>query len=463
LSSQRSQFLELFFNPHSISVVGASPDENKLGNILMHNLLDNGFPGRIYPVNPAHDQVMGLPCYRSISDIPEVTDLSLILLPARLVSSSLREHAKRAIRNVIVLSAGFSEVGEEGAALQREIESISKETGIRIIGPNCLGIFDNISKLDTFFVPRNMIQRAPIGNISLASQSGSFVGHLMDILAFEGIGVARVITYGNRVDVDEVDTLHYFADDEKTKIVGLYIEGLKSGQDFVRAASYCSSKKPVLVLKTGKSESVSSAIASHTGALAGSYAAYHAAFRKASLVEVESELEFVDACKVISMLPRARADRVLIIGHAGGLGLTLADFCLKQGLRVPHITPGIIQRLKSHVLPYASLVNPVDITASGTDDQTSSVLEEAFVKGNFADIAIYVGVWGLPQSTDRIAEILKEALVKSGKPVLVASVEGKKCIEKLHLFHSAGIPAFLSLERAAKAAKLTLSLRNKVK
>ncbi len=455
---QRSKLLEPFFNPHSIAVVGASPDQGKLGNFLICNILENGFSGKVYPVNPRCDQILGLLCYRSVSEIPEATDLSVILLPAKSVADSLREHARKGIHNVIVLSAGFKEAGPVGEALELQLATISQELGIRVLGPNCLGIFDNVSKLDTFFVPRELIQRPYLGEISLASQSGSFVGHLMDVSAFEGIGVARVITYGNRMDIDETDALYYFADDEKTKVVGLYIEGVKDGQEFLRAASYCSSKKPVVVLKTGRSELISTAVSSHTGALAGSYSAYKAAFQKVSFIEVNSEVEFVDMCKVVSMLPKAHGRRVLILGHAGGLGLTLADLCLNEGLEIPSASKNLIRALRTRVLPFASLVNPIDLTASGTDDQAAFVLEEAFVKRNFADIAIYIGVWGLPQASDKIAQILKTASIKSGKPILVASLEGKKCIEKQGVFHSIGIPVFLSLERAAKAARETFLL-----
>jgi acetyl-CoA synthetase (ADP-forming) len=451
--------LEPFFNPRSIAIVGASSVPGKLGTLVLKNTIEQGFEGKIFPINPSLTEAFGITCYPSISSLPVVPDLSVVLIPAEKVVSSVREHARKGIRNIIIMSAGFKEVGQAGKSREDELSSLVKEHGLRIIGPNCLGIYDNISKLDTFFVPRDLIHRPMKGGISLASQSGSFVGHVMDLCEFEHVGIARVITYGNKVDVDEVDALNYFASDPSTKVVGLYIEDVKTGVEFLTASEYCSGEKSVIVLKTGKHEEIERAVTSHTGAIAGSYNAYTSAFRKANLIEVDSETSFVDACKAVSLLPVPRGNRVLILGHAGGIGLTMADLCLSCGLEVPELKQDFIYLLRDKTLYFASLTNPIDLTASGTDEQAESVLEEIFVKrADLYDICIYLALWGLPQSSDEIGSILKNAMCESGKPIIVATLEGKKCLEKREVFESVGIPVFLSLERTAKVAKILSSL-----
>ena len=306
--------LNSFFNPKSVAIIGASSKPGKLGSYVVRNIVSQGFKGKIYPINPDVNEVFGLKCYPSLAELPEVPDLSVILIPASQVVPSLKDHQKKGVNHVIVMSAGFKEIGEQGKVLEDEIKNLINSNGIRLVGPNCLGIFDNISRVDSFFLPRDLIQRPNTGVVSLASQSGSFVAHIMDLASFEHLGISRVLAYGNKADVNEVDALEYFADDPHTKVVGLYLEDVVDGREFVRAAQYCSAKKPVIVLKTGKFDSLKHALTSHTGAIAGSYNSYVSAFRRSSLIEVHSEIEFIDACKAVALLPKARGNRVLILG-----------------------------------------------------------------------------------------------------------------------------------------------------
>lgn len=445
--------LENFFNPKSVAIVGASATPRKLGTIVLENMALQGFKGEIYPVNPKLTHIGALQCYRKISDLPVIPDLSIVLIPAESVVESLKEHAEKRIKHVVVMSAGFKETGKEGEHLQDQLLAIAKQNQMRIIGPNCLGIFDNASRIDTFFIPRSLIQRPDYGGVSLASQSGSFVGHLMDLASFEHLGISRVVNYGNRIDVDECDALYYFAEDPKTRVVGLYLEGITDGKKFLNAAGYCTSYKPVVVLKTGKHESIDHALTSHTGSIAGRYTFYKAAFKKSRMIEVTSEVEFVDTCKAILSLPRAKGNRVLIVGHAGGLGLTVADLCISEGLQIPEVSGDFGQSLNEGTLPYASVTNPIDLTASGTDDNAQFIFQRALVDSDFADIGIYLALWGLPQSSERIGDILSDVMKKSGKPIVVATLEGKKCVEKRFVFESKNIPVFFSLERAVRVAK----------
>jgi acyl-CoA synthetase (NDP forming) len=446
--------ISFFFNPRSIALVGASEKEGSLGRAIVENLIKRGFQGKIFPVNPAFEVILGIKSYPDIMSLPETPDLSVVLIPAKDSPRSLESHGIKGIKNVIIISAGFRETGESGRKLEQEILRIAKRYRIRVVGPNCLGVFDNVSHLDTFFVPEELVKRPAAGVIALASQSGSFAGHAMDLASFEHLGICRVITYGNRIDVNEADALDYFSNDPNTRAVGIYIEGVDRGREFLAAAKRCARIKPVVVLKTGKYEATRAGITSHTGVIAGSYAAYKAAFVKAGLWEADSLESFIDFLKATTLLPLAHGKRALIVGHAGGLGLTMADHCISHGLEVPKIDGLLLKKLKEIALPYASVLNPVDLTASGTDEQTRLVLNQAIVESDRFDLGIYLALWGLPQSSDRIGRIILESMRASGKPIVVASLSGETCLRKRDVFESIGVPVFLSLQRAANVAAL---------
>ncbi|MHB1908829.1 MAG: acetate--CoA ligase family protein [Nitrososphaerales archaeon] len=449
--SAQKRLLDGFFNPRSISIVGASPERGKLGTLVVQNLIAQGYRGKIFPVNPSAKEILGIKCHKDVGLLPVVPELSIILIRSDLVPACLREHAKKGVKRIIVMSAGFKEIGPEGAKIESELIKIARENHQRLIGPNCLGIYDNLSRVDTFFVPRELVERPAPGSASIVSQSGSFAAHMMDLASFERLGIGRVITFGNKADVSERDALYYFADDRSTKVVGLYLESVTGGKEFIEAAEYCSLRKPVIVLKGGRHEETSNALMSHTGAIAGSYSIYKASFHKAFLLEVSSEVEFLDCLKAASLLPKAKGRRVLIIGHAGGMGLIAADLCISHGLCVPETSPSLSSKLRGLALSYASVRNPIDLTASGTDDQTRAVLNRALLSEDF-DIGIYLALWGLPQSVDAIGEIVSSAMKRSGKPIVVATMEGRKCREKRSVFESLGVPVFPSIERAVVAA-----------
>src|SRR3989338_5592519 len=259
--------ISFFFNPRSIAVIGASPIPGKLSYVILENLKKGGFLGAIYPVNPKYKFINEKRCYSSIAEIGSDIDIAVIALPAHVVAESLKSAGKK-VKGAIIVSSGFKEMGDEGIKLEQDIKEIAEKNRIRVMGPNCLGIYDTISNVDTFFIPRDRIGRPDKGGISIISQSGSFAGTIMDELAYEGIGVARVISYGNRVDVGETDCLEFLAGDGATKIIALYIESVDDGRRFVDAASRCTRKKPVIAVKVGKRGAGVYAARSHTGAMA---------------------------------------------------------------------------------------------------------------------------------------------------------------------------------------------------
>lgn len=445
--------LSYLFNPGSIAIIGASEKTGNLSGLILQNLQRACYRGKLYPINPLYKEVYGIKCFPSVTAVPGKIDLAVIAIPAPNVPKVLKECGDKGIGSVIIVSSGFRESGGKGVELEKVIIEISKEMRIRIVGPNCMGVYNPLSCLDTFFIPHERMGRPGPGPVAILSQSGSFAVTFLDILAYEGIGVSKVVNYGNRIDIGESELLHYLADDEMTKIVALYIESIENGKDFVKAASYCSERKPVVAFKAGKRESGASAARSHTGAMAGRYEVYKAAFRKAGVVEAETYGELLDACKILSFQKPAKGKRVLIVTDGGGIGVAIADLCSEHGLETPELSNEIKERMRKKLPDYYSLTNPIDLTGSATDDEYGFVLKEALSEDYF-DLAIVTALWGPPALTDRLIDIIAEAEEITGKPLLICSIGGRYTLSKKELFERKGLPVFPSPERAVKAASL---------
>jgi acyl-CoA synthetase (NDP forming) len=446
---EKSSDVSFFFNPKSIAIVGASPNHGKLSYVILESLKRIGFPGVIYPVNPKYTSISDLRCYSSVMEIGEGIDLAVIAVPAPLVLSALID-AGRKIKGAIIVSAGFKEAGEEGRRLEEGIKDLSQREGIRIMGPNCMGLYDTISKVDTFFIPAERIGRPGRGGVSILSQSGSFAATIMDEMASEGIGVARVVSYGNRVDVGESDYLGFLADDKDTRVVALYMESVDDGRRFIEAASRCARKKPVIAVKVGKREAGVSAARSHTGAMAGRYEIYRAAFRKAGIIEVAGYEGLKDACKVLNIWGQVKGKRVLIISDGGGIGVGIADACEEMGLEVPPLKEAARKRLSKRFPNFYSFGNPIDLTGSATDDDYVTALKDGLKDG--FDIAIVALLWGPPQLTDGLVGRLSEAIRDSDKPVIICSPGGRFTCNMNRAFGERGIPVLTTPESAARAA-----------
>lgn len=444
--------LDFFFNPKSVAIVGASPAKGKISNIIIQSLKASGFPGAVYPVNPNYPVVEGAECYRSIAAINEDIDIAVFAVPAASTPDALRQAGTR-VKGAIIVGGGFSEMGQEGGRLQEEIKAIARERSIRVIGPNCMGIYDAVSRLDTFFLPPERIRRPAKGVLSIISQSGSFAVTAMDELAAEGIGIARVVSYGNKADVNETDCLKFLAGDGHTGAVALYIESIEDGAGFIEAARECALKKPVIALKVGRYGAGASAARSHTGAMAGRYEAYRAAFKKAGVVELGGYEDFVNGCKAFGSLRPASGNRAVIITDGGGIGVDLADTCQAMGLKVPRLDIALTRALEAVFPPFFIASNPVDLTGSATDALYAEALEKTLSTDSF-DIAIVVALWGPPGLTDGFAGAIASKASSIGKPVVVCAPGGAWSREKNRLFMEYGLPVFPTPEGAARAASI---------
>ena len=440
--------ISFFFNPQSIAIVGASPTPGKPSHVIMENLKRMGYPGAVYLVNPNYESINGVRCYRSLSEIEAVIDVAIFALPAPLVMKVM-ERADN-IRGAIIVSAGFKETGAAGTKLEDKLRELGVRKGIRIIGPNCMGIYDAVSKIDTFFTPVERVGRPVKGSISILTQSGSFAELIMVELAAQDIGVARIVSYGNRVDVGESDCLEFLTNDRATSVVAIYMESVDDGKRFVEVAAHCSSKKPVVVVKVGKREAGMHAARSHTGAISGRYEIYKAAFKKAGIIEVTGYEGLKDAITVLDACELVAGKRVLIVTDGGGVGVSIADACEDLGLEVRELSEETRKRLSAHLIGFSATGNPIDLTGSAIDADYVNALEEG-LKEQF-DLAIVTVLWGAPEITEKLIDDLKAVRDHHHVPFLICTPNSEFARSMATRFEEHGMPVFFTPESAARAA-----------
>ncbi|MFH8080362.1 MAG: CoA-binding protein [Candidatus Aenigmatarchaeota archaeon] len=436
-----------FFNPKSVAVIGASREENKLGHIIFRNFFENGFR-KLYPINPNAEEILGVKCYKSILDVKEKIDLAIIVVPAKIVPQVLTECVKKKTPSVIIISSGFSEIGDEGKKIEEQLKQIIAKSGTRVIGPNCIGIYDAYSRVDTLFLSKDRCGRPGKGNISFISQSGAVGSTILDIFYSSGIGISKFISYGNGMDVSEAELLEYLGKDKTTKVIIAYIEGLKSdGRKFLEKAK--KAKKPIIVLKSGKGEKGAKAVSSHTGSLAGERKIYSAAFKQFGIIEADDWEELLDYSVAFSTQPKPRGKRVVIITDGGGFGVLAADKAEELGLLLPEPSQKLKEKLSKRMPNYVSLHNPIDLTGDANAERYSIALNECLSSKEY-DGAIVITLFQVPTLEEKVVDYIIEAR-KFKKPLLVCSVGSNFTQARNQKLIKAGIPVYPTPERAVKA------------
>jgi len=345
-------------NPASLAFYGASNNFGSMGSIILASVKGLGFEGPIYPIHPTEDNVQGYPAYRSLDDAPETPDLAVMVLPTAIVPERLEECGRKGVRHAIVVSGGFKEVGEEGRVLEGRLKAVAEQYGIRLLGPNCIGVANPYQKLNT--TPFPYLGRP--GFIGMASQSGSFITQMYSYLQRLDLGFSSAFSCGNEANVDIVDGLEYLGACPRTRVIALYVEGITRGREFVETARAISPHKPIVALYIGGSESGRRAGHSHTGAMAGPDRLYDGMFRQAGVVRARSVIELFDLCWALGTLPRPKGRRVAVLTDSGGPGVSGADACSRAGLVVPPFAPETLERLRPLVPHTGSINNPVDLT-----------------------------------------------------------------------------------------------------
>ena len=460
--------LDAFFNPHSVAIVGATKKINKAGHVIFKNFVENKrrgiFKGEIFPVNPYEDSILEFQCYPSVTKIPMELELVVIVVPANIVPNIMRDTASKEVKTAVIISSGFGEIGNH--ELEDQIVNIAKKAGIRILGPNCLGVYDSRTGVDMLFLPETKVlttgdevvatPRPMPGDIAVVTQSGAFGAAALDYLAGRQIGVSKFISFGNKSDVDEAEMLQYLLYDEETRVILLYVEDIKSGREFLEVGKKVTEKKPIVALKSGRTEAGARAAASHTGAMAGSDQIYDAVFAQTGILRAKDMEEFFDAGKALGMQPPAAGKNIGIITDAGGPGIMAVDECELKGLFVKRFSDSTLQefeKLKNEgKLPkFASNLNPVDITGSGTSEMFEFAAEILFQDPQIHGM-ILLGLHHVPAlQEDHIDRVAKVAS-KYDKPIVACDIgETEMALHTRFRFDKLGIPAYSSPEDAARA------------
>jgi len=455
--------LDYFFRPKTIAVIGASDDKSKLGYDVFRNLWRYG--GRVYPVNVRREHVQGVRAYRNVKELPEVPELVIIVVPKKFVKQTLIDSGEAGARAAIIITAGFRETGPEGLREELELARIAREYGMRVIGPNCVGVMNTSVGLNATFV-----MDAKPGKIAFVSQSGALGGAIIYKTVRESIGMSKFISVGNMVDVDFTELIKYLASDPDSMAIALYVEGLRNGKDFLKAARDVTSRKPVIVLKGGRFGAASKAVASHTGSLAGNYSIYRALFRQAGIIEASTIDEMLSMSRAFSQpLPKVRNGglRVAIMTNAGGAGVLISDEVERRGLRLADLSESTINELRKVLPPIAAVHNPIDMVASARGSDYYRVAKLLLRDGN-VDILIaacVVPTFAEMSRTEHAEGIIK-AVKESGnlKPVLGLFMAGEVSANARELLEREGIPTYERPEDVASAAealvKQSINARN---
>jgi len=443
--------LDSLFKPKSVAIIGASANKEKIGNVIVRNVLDCGFKGEIFPINPKSKLIENLKVYPSVTELPYSPDLVIISLPAPQVPQALEESGKKGAKSAIVVSAGFKEVGLEGLELEKALIDISKKYQINLLGPNCIGVIDTYTPLNATFsgvFPNK-------GNIAFISQSGAMLLAILDWSSEVGIGFSKVISIGNKAYLGENEFLETLADDPETKVIACYLEDVVNGQEFLEIAAKVTQKKPVVIYKSGASQAGARAASSHTGALAGSDLAYDLAFDKVGIIRAASMNNLFDIAVAFANLPLPEKNRVAVLTNAGGPGIITTDNIEKSGLQMARFEKETIDRLKSSLPEASNVYNPVDILGDGGPERYRFALEEVLKDPN-VDSAVVLAcptagiVANIKETGVSIAEARK---AKGDKPVLGVMMGGAKMEEGANILRSNKIPSFTFPEPAVTSIK----------
>ena len=440
--------LDVIFSPRSVAVVGASRHPGKIGYELIHNLVINEYKGRIYPVNPKAEAIHGLPCYPSVAALPEAPELAIITVPAESALEAIDECGKKGIRGLIVITAGFREIGGIGADRERDLVALVQKHGMTMIGPNCMGVINSHPdvQMDATFAPTPPLR----GHVSLITQSGALGVAILEHAKSLGLGFAKFCSLGNKAQVSLNDLLMAWKDDPETGLIAAYIENFGNPKNFVRIAREVTKNKPVIAVKAGRSEAGGRATASHTGSLGGSDLAAEAVFSQTGVLRANSIEELIDFTMAFSLQPLPQGNRVAVISDAGGPAIMAVDELSAQGLKLADFTPETKTRMRAWAPPDASVANPVDLTPEGSLDDYRRALEAALADPNVdAAITVYVP----PVRTDEVewAKVVWTTAQKFRKPVLCnflgRTTDSPGFMELVN--HS--LPSYLYPENAARA------------
>jgi acetate---CoA ligase (ADP-forming) len=439
--------LEKLFKPSSVAVIGASSVPGKIGYLILNHLVTQGFKGTIIPVNPKADEILGVKAYKDLASYKDTIDLSVITVPTEHVKNAVIASIEAGAGALVVITAGFKEVDKAGATLEKEIVDICRKNNVRMLGPNVLGIINTYHSMNASF-DSHMLKK---GNISVISQSGAICGAIIRWADLKEIGLAKVISIGNKADISEIDLLEALADDEETEVIVGYLESIADGQEFIRAAEKVTQKKPVIIFKAGTSSAGMKAASSHTGSLAGADVAYGAAFRRSGVIRADNFEQLYDYATAFSMQPMPRGKSVAIVTNAGGLGVICADAVENSGLKVAQLDHQTATALKKKLPNAASVGNPIDVLGDADPERYQVAVKTAIEADSVDAVVALLTVQDLTRGID-IAKVVSEC-TNGVKPLLACFMGGKDAIPAMAELVNRNLPDYPSPERMITALK----------
>lgn len=441
--------LESFFNPKSVAIVGASRQKGKVGYEILANMIQGGYAGDIFPINPNADSIEGLKCFADLKSIGRVPDLVIVIVPAKYVPGVMEECAKIRVRSVIIITAGFKEVGAEGKQLEEQVVRIARRAGIRFIGPNCLGVIAPSHKLNASFggdLPTP-------GGIGYISQSGALLAAILDLANASGIGFSNLVSIGNKADVNELDIIQAFGEQKDTKVIAGYLESIADGDAFVREAEEISYQKPILLMKSGGTEAGARAASSHTGSLAGGEVAYESAFKRAGVIRCDSIKQQFDFAQAFANQPLPKGPKVAVITNAGGPGIMAADAIEQEGLTFSKLEEETRKKLMEGLPPAANVHNPIDVLGDALADRYEFALNVVLDDPNVDSAIVLLTPQAMTQAKET-AEAVVRIAAKKGKPVLACFLGAGKVEEGVRVLRQGNVPQYDSPESAVTTLKV---------
>ena len=448
---------ERLLNPESIAVIGASSNPKKIGYVVLENLKNNGYTGMVYPVNPKGGKILGFRVYPSIENVPEERiDLSIITLPAELTVDIIEDVAKKS-RFIIPIAGGFGELGDEGKEREMKLLEAARRYGARIIGPNTVGIYVPSTGVNTALVVPERSRFPKDGDIAFITQSGALGLLTMDSVTMYDVGFSAFINLGNRVDVSENELLEYFGNEDKSKVIILYIESFRDGREFMRIAREVSRKKPIVVLKAGRTARGGRAASLHTGALGGSDAVADGAFKQCGVIRAYDEVELVDYARALAYGKPIKGDRIAVVTSAGGVGVVTTDYVESEvrgiGMKMAELSKETKRKLREEVVPFASVENPVDMTAQASDEDYDGVLAALNDDPNVDAILVYA-LFQTPLISEKLVDIITKWHREGDKPLVVGTIGSDFALEMMRRFERNRVPVYPTIERSVKAVRV---------
>ncbi|PKK86602.1 MAG: CoA-binding protein [Thermoplasmata archaeon HGW-Thermoplasmata-1] len=446
--------LDPIFKPRSIVVYGVSRDADKMGSIIYGNL--KSYTDRLYIVHPGTEEINGERCYKSAVDIPDEIDLAIIALPAKYTVGAMRDCAAKGVRSAIPIAGGFKEAGGDGANLEEELREVIKSSGMRVIGPNTVGIYMPHSGLNTLFLPKDRIGMAKPGHIALISQSGFMASAFMDMACAHDLGLSAFVGFGNRADVNENELVRYFAEDPDTRTIIVYLESFSNGREFIEICREVNKKKPVVVLKAGRTKSGARAAASHTGSLSASDVVTKGALKQAGITRALDEHELLDDGIVLTYNRPICGRRIGVVTTAGGAGVIAADYIESKeagfDLEMAVFGKETMARLKEALPPFASVGNPIDLTAAADDamyDKTIECLQES----EEVDAILVFALFQSPYVSGATVDVIKKWYDNGKKPMVICCIGGDYTKFYIDQLHRKGVTTYSSTIRALAAIR----------